>query len=175
MLELKIVCRHFVSKKSFWGKMASSFWGKMASPFQPPPPPPPMDWLFWGKTDLRCTQAKDLCGYVTTNLVFAINWLWKWIFFASLCQNAVAKVFNIFRSCACSVCIEWLLVLRVTPLKWVTFVHGECSLFSRFLVFDISLHRLLFYLPPPILLRITFSRTLQMTYWLNSEISIQPA
>ena len=61
--------------------------------------------------------------------------------------------------------IEWLLMLRVTPLKWVTFIHQECSLFSRFLVFDISLHRLLFYLLPPILLRVTFSCTLQTTYW----------
>ena len=33
--------------------------------------------------------------------------------------------------------IELVLVLRVAPLKRVTFIHRECSLFSRFLVFDI--------------------------------------
>ena len=37
------------------------------------------------------------------------------------------------------------------PLQWVTLVHNHCSLFSRFLVFNISLHMLFFYLPPPYL------------------------
>ena len=70
--------------------------------------------------------------------------------------------------------IEWLLVLRVTPIKRVTFEHRDCSLFSRFLVFDISLHRLLFYLPPPILLRVTFSLTLQTPLTWFPEVSTQP-
>ena len=51
----------------------------------------------------------------------------------------------------------------------------ECSFFSRFLVFDISLYRLLFYLPPAILLRVTFSLTLQMPLSWFTEVSMQPA